>query len=75
MTVTGNRFVVLLRVSTQKQGADGLGVAAQRRDIQLFLDQHPEAKVLKELVEVEHLLHQGNHCLLWVECIYAGKLK
>ena len=53
MLVPSNRFVVLLRVSTQKQGADGLGVAAQRRDIQLFLEQHPEAKVLKELVEVE----------------------
>ena len=48
-----NRFVVLLRVSTQKQGADGLGIAAQKRDIDLFLQQHPEAKVLKELVEVE----------------------
>ena len=53
MTVTGNRFVVLLRVSTQKQGADGLGIAAQQRDIQLFLQQHPEATVIKELVEVE----------------------
>ena len=45
--------MVLLRVSTEKQGADGLGVAAQRRDIDLFLQQHPEATVLKELVEVE----------------------
>lgn len=53
MTVTGNRFVVLLRVSTQKQGADGLGIAAQQRDIQLFLQQHPDATVIKELVEVE----------------------
>ena len=53
MTVTSNRFVVLLRVSTQKQGADGLGIAAQQRDIQLFLQQHPEATVIKELVEVE----------------------
>ena len=51
--VPSNRFVVLLRVSTEKQGADGLGVAAQRRDIDLFLQQHPEATVLKELVEVE----------------------
>ena len=53
MTVPSTRFVVLLRVSTEKQGADGLGVAAQRRDIDLFLQQHPEATVLKELVEVE----------------------
>ena len=53
MIVPSTRFVVLLRVSTEKQGADGLGVAAQRRDIDLFLQQHPEATVLKELVEVE----------------------
>ena len=53
MPVSSARFVVLLRVSTEKQGADGLGVAAQRRDIDLFLQQHPGATVLKELVEVE----------------------
>ena len=53
MPVPSNRFVVLLCVSTEKQGADGLGVAAQRRGIDLFLQQHPEATVLKELVEVE----------------------
>ena len=53
MPVPPTRFVVLLRVSTEKQGADGLGVAAQRRDIDLFLQQHPSATVLKELVEVE----------------------
>ena len=45
--------MVLLRVSTEKQGADGLGIAAQKRDIGLFLQRHPEARVLKELVEVE----------------------
>lgn len=50
--VTSEKFVLLLRVSTQKQGADGLGIAAQRRDIDLFLKQHPEATVIKELVEV-----------------------
>jgi DNA invertase Pin-like site-specific DNA recombinase len=51
--VTGQKFVLLLRVSTQKQGADGLGIAAQRRDIRLFLNQHPNATVIEELVEVE----------------------
>ena len=53
MTVPGNQYVVLLRVSTQKQGADGLGIAAQKRDIELFLQQQPNATVLKELVEVQ----------------------
>ena len=51
--VPTNRYVVLLRVSTQKQGADGLGIAAQKRDIEIFLQQRPDATVLKELVEVE----------------------
>ena len=53
VSVPSHRFVILKRVSTQKQGADGLGIAAQQRDIELFLQQHPEATVLKELVEVE----------------------
>ena len=53
MPVPSVRYVILLRVSTEKQGADGLGIAAQKRDIDLFLHRHPEARVLKELVEVE----------------------
>ena len=53
VTVPSDRYIVLLRVSTQKQGADGLGIAAQKRDIDLFLQQKPHATVLKELVEVE----------------------
>ena len=47
------KFVLLLRVSTRQQGADGLGVAAQRRDINLFLKQQENPEVLAELVEVE----------------------
>ena len=52
MTVTSNRYVVLLRVSTQRQGADGHGIAGQRRDIESYLRQQPDAEVLLELVEV-----------------------
>ena len=52
-TVPTNRFVVLLRVSTKSQGADGLGIDAQRRDIQIFLNQHSNPQVISELVEVE----------------------
>ena len=52
--VPSQRFVLLLRVSTRSQGADGHGVAAQRRDIQLFLNslQDPP-EVVAEFVEVE----------------------
>ena len=50
---SNQKFVLLLRVSTRKQGADGLGVAAQRRDINLFLKQQENPEVLAELVEVE----------------------
>jgi|TARA_R100000081_G_scaffold74054_1_gene40547 DNA invertase Pin-like site-specific DNA recombinase len=51
--VPSHQFVILKRVSTQKQGADGLGIAAQQRDIDLFLEQRPEATVIQEFVEVE----------------------
>ncbi len=47
-----NDFVVLLRVSTTKQGSDGNGIAAQRRDIDLFLKQQQNPKVIAEYVEV-----------------------
>ena len=53
MTVPSGRFVILKRVSTQKQGADGLGISAQQRDIELFLQQRPDAKVVREFIEVE----------------------
>jgi len=51
--VNPSRFVVLLRVSTTKQGRDGNGIAAQRRDIELFLKQQENAEVVAEFVEVE----------------------
>ena len=52
--VPSQRFVVILRVSTHSQGADGHGVAAQRRDIQLFLNTLQEKpEVVAEFVEVE----------------------
>jgi DNA invertase Pin-like site-specific DNA recombinase len=51
--VPSNLYVILLRVSTAVQGAEGHGVAAQRRDIELFLKQQEGAQVVAELVEVE----------------------
>jgi DNA invertase Pin-like site-specific DNA recombinase len=47
------KYVLLLRVSTQKQSASGNGLEAQRRDINLFLQHQNEPVVVKELVEVE----------------------
>ena len=47
------KYVVLLRVSSTKQGADGNGIQAQRRDINLFLQHQEDPVVVAELVEVE----------------------
>jgi DNA invertase Pin-like site-specific DNA recombinase len=52
--VKPNLFVVLLRISTKKSGgADSHGVAAQKRDIELFLSSQHGAEVIAELTEVE----------------------
>lgn len=47
------KYVVLLRVSTQKQSSTGNGIEAQRRDINLFLQHQNKPQVVTELVEVE----------------------
>ena len=51
---TTQDFVVLLRISTAKTGGiDSNGISAQRRDINLFLQQQDNPRVIQEFVEVE----------------------
>ena len=50
---TGTQFVQYLRVSTQKQGVDGNGIAAQERDLDIFLGHQPMAETIGRFVEVE----------------------
>ena len=52
------RYVVYQRVSSQEQGKSGLGLEAQERDIQLFLENYAESpfQVLERFVEV----HSGK---------------
>ena len=51
---TTTDFVVLLRISTAKSGgADSNGIAAQKRDVDLFLQQQDNPRVVAEFIEVE----------------------
>ena len=49
------KFVTLKRVSTREQGNSGLGLEAQERDIQLFLENYAESpyEVVREFVEIQ----------------------
>lgn len=51
MSVTINRFVAYYRVSTAKQGASGLGLAAQRSAVAAYVKEHEQ--VIAEFKEVE----------------------
>ena len=53
------QFVTYLRVSTQKQGASGLGLEAQRKMCQAFVDAN-KGVISKEFVDVESGTHRDR---------------
>lgn len=76
------RFVSYLRVSTAKQGAQGLGVEAQREAVRKFVEGVGAAPILAEYVEVEsgkrddrpQLARALEHCNLSGARLVVAKL-
>ncbi len=52
MVTYNARYVLYRRVSTDEQGRSGLGLEAQKRDLDLYLATREEAEVVADLVEV-----------------------
>ena len=52
MVTYTDRYVLYRRVSTDEQGRSGLGLEAQKRDLDLYLAQQDGAEVVADLVEV-----------------------
>lgn len=53
------RYVVYYRVSTKKQGRSGLGLEAQRRDVQLYLDNYSDEPY--EVIGTFQDVESGKH--------------
>lgn len=52
MVTYTDRYVLYRRVSTDEQGRSGLGLEAQKRDLELYLATREGAEVVADLVEV-----------------------
>lgn len=68
------QFVLYFRVSTRRQGDSGLGLDAQRRDIDLYLDTYAEVpfEVLGEFTDIESGAN-GDRPELWKAIELAEK--
>ena len=47
------KYVIYYRVSTAKQGISGLGLEAQKQQVEAYLSQRQDAEVLSEYVEID----------------------
>lgn len=66
------RYVAYMRVSTERQGKSGLGLAAQRKVIGDFIESHGD--LLAEFIEVESG-RKANREVLWEAIRTAKQLK
>ncbi|NDA28790.1 MAG: hypothetical protein EBZ25_08160, partial [Flavobacteriia bacterium] len=70
------KFVIYYRVSTKKQGDSGLGLAAQERDVGLYLDNYAEEpwEIVGKFTDIESGAN-GDRPELWKAIDLAEKLK